>query len=163
MSTTSKPSQPTRKTGCSEAADTRVSRPNLTRTGESPRPGRTVQRRRAVNSASAWALAMLTQQPIFAAPVPQIHVGPRGADGSILVDDRASNRRFLVYTPRRDSQFRSGYRAGLWYVRTPGDIQPSPRSQAFPTAAAAIDTLRLPSGLPPQAERTRPLCRVLWS
>ena len=163
MSTTSRSSQPTKSTGSCEAAASRVSRSNPTGPGELPRPGRSVQRRRAVNPSAARALAMLTQQPIFAAPVPQIHVGPRGADGSILVDDRASNRRFLVYTPRRDSQFRAGYRSGLWYVRIPGDIQPSPRSQAFPTAVAAIDTLRLPRGLLPQAEGSRPHCRVLWS
>jgi hypothetical protein len=116
-----------------------------------------------MNPASARALALLTRQPIFAAPVPQIHVGPRGADGSILVDDRASDRRFLVYTPRLDSQFRAGYRAGLWYVRTPGDIESSPRSPGFPTPVAAIDTLRSPRRLPAPAPGPRPRCRVIWS
>jgi hypothetical protein len=106
---------------------------------------------------------MLTRQPISAVPVPQVHIGPRGADGSILVDDRASVRRFLVYTPRLDSQFRAGYRAGLWYVRTSGDVEPLPRSRGFPTAVAAIATLRFPQSLPPQAVSPRPLRRVIWS
>jgi hypothetical protein len=106
---------------------------------------------------------MLTRLPIFAAHVPEVHIGPRGTDGSILVVDRASDRRFLVYTPRLDSQFRAGYRAGLWYLRTSGDVEPSPRSPGFPTAAAAIDTLRLSRSLPPRGVSPRPLCRVIWS
>ena len=107
---------------------------------------------------------MLTRQPVFAVPVPQIHVGPRAADGSILVDDRASNRRFRVYTPRLNSQFRAGYRAGLWYLRTAGDAEPSPRSPGFPTPDAAVETLRAASrDISPQAPRLAPHCRVIWS
>jgi hypothetical protein len=93
---------------------------------------------------------MLSRQPIFAADVPRLHVGRTGADGSIQVDDRALDRRYLVYTPRLNSQFQAGYRAGLWYVRTPGDVELSPRSPGFPTAVAAVDMLRSPQGLPLQ-------------
>ncbi len=122
------------------------------------------RRRRATNPSSAHALAMLTRQPVFAVPVPRLHVGPRGADGSLLVDDRASDRRFWVYTPRLDSQFRAGYRAGRWYVRTPGDVEPTPRSPGFPTAKAAVDMLgSSPRSLPPQVARHGPRCRVIWS
>jgi hypothetical protein len=117
----------------------------------------------AVNPSSAEALAMLTRQPISAAPVPRVHVGSRAADGSILVDDRISDRRFLVYTPRLESQFRAGYHAGLWYVRTPGDAEPSPRSPGFADAGAAIDTLRSPRNPSTAAVSASPLCRVLWS
>jgi hypothetical protein len=106
---------------------------------------------------------MLTRQPIFAAPVLQVHVSPRGADGSIQVDDRASDRRFVVYTPRLESQFRAGYRAGQWYVRTPGDVEPSPRSPGFPTPVAAIDMLRSPRSLTPRAASPGPRSRVFWS
>jgi hypothetical protein len=106
---------------------------------------------------------MLARQPVFATPVPQVHIGLRGTDGSILVDDRASDRRFLVYTPRLDSQFRAGYRAGLWYLRAPGDVEPSPRSPGFPTAVAAIDNLRLSRSLPSRNASHRPRFRVIWS
>jgi hypothetical protein len=106
---------------------------------------------------------MLTRLPVFAAPVPRVHISPRGTDGSILVDDRALDRRFLVYTPRLDSQFRAGYRAGLWYLRVLGDVEPSPRSPGFPTAIAAIDKLRQPQSLPSRGASPRPRCRVIWS
>jgi hypothetical protein len=117
-----------------------------------------------MDPSSAHALAMLTRQPIFAVPVPQLHVGPRGADGSVLVDDRASDRRFRVYTPRLDSQFREGHRAGLWYVRTLGDVEPAPKSPGFATPGAAVDMLRSSSrSRPPQAAHRGPRCRVIWS
>jgi hypothetical protein len=117
-----------------------------------------------MSPSSAYALAMLTRQSIFAAPVPRLHVGPRGADGSMLVDDRASDRRFRVYTPRLDSQFRAGYRAGLWYVRTVGDVEATPRSPGFSTPAVAIDTLRSARrSVPPQTARQGTRCRVIWS
>ena len=106
---------------------------------------------------------MLTRQPIFADPVPQVHIGPRGADGSILVDDRASDRRFLVYTPRLDSQFRAGHRAGLWYVRTPGDVEPSPRSPGFSHCRRGHRYTSAPPEPPPRAASPRTLCRVIWS
>jgi hypothetical protein len=113
---------------------------------------------------SAHALTMLTRQSIFAAPVPRLHVGPRGADGSMLVDDRASDWRFRVYTPRLDSQFRAGYRAGLWYVRTLGDVETTPRSPGFSTPAVAVDMLCSASRrLPVQTSRQGPRCRVIWS
>jgi hypothetical protein len=133
--------------------------------GERPSERKPGERRKMpTNPSSASALAMLTRQPVFAVPVPQIHVGPRAADGSILVDDRASSRRFRVYTPRLNSQFRAGYRAGLWYLRTAGDAEPSPRSPGFPTPDAAVETLRAASrDISLQAPRHVPRCRVIWS
>jgi hypothetical protein len=107
---------------------------------------------------------MLTRQPVFAASVPRIHVGPKAVDGSILVDDRASNRRFRVYTPMHNSQFRAGYRNGLWYLRSAGDTEPSPRSPGFPTPDAAVDTLRTASReLSCRTPSHGPHCRVIWS
>jgi hypothetical protein len=141
----------------------------VTATGASPageRPdGATAVRRkrRATDPGSAQALAMLTRMPIFATPVSRVHVGPREADGSVLVDDRVSDRRFRVYTPRRESEFRAGHRAGLWYVRTAGDAESSPRSPGFLTAAAAIDDLRSPRRQAPRPANHPPVCRVYWS
>jgi hypothetical protein len=153
-STTARETQPPKTTGPSKPADSLVSCPNAAQLRDRPVIGRPVQRRRAINPSSAQALAMLTRQPVFATPVPQVHIGPRGTDGSFLVDDRASDRRFLVYTPRLDSQFRAGYRAGLWYLRAPGDVEPSPRSPGFPTAVAAIDNLRLSLASHPETRAT---------
>jgi hypothetical protein len=139
--------------------------PESSQPGERPSVRKHSGRRKMpTNPSSASALAMLTRQPIFAASVPQIHVGPRAADGSILVDDRASNRRFRVYTPRLNSQFRAGYRAGLWYLRSAGDADPSPRSPGFPTPSAAVDTLRAASrDSSRRAPSHGPRCRVIWS
>ncbi len=88
--------------------------------------------------------ALLMQQPITATPVPRIHVGPCRPDGSITVCDRATGRTFLVYTPRRNSEFHAGHLAGLWYVRTSEDDGASPVSPGFPTTVAAIETIRSP-------------------
>ncbi len=159
--TTTRPSQSSQTNETGRQGASCVPGPGSSRSGERPSERKPVARRRmATNPSSAGALAMLTRQPIFAAPVPRIHVGPRAADGSILVDDRASNRRFRVYTPRHNSQFREGYRAGLWYLRPAGDADPSPRSPGFPTPDAAVDALRDSSR---QAPSHRPLCRVIWS
>jgi hypothetical protein len=163
--TTTRPSQPSQSADPGRPGDPSVTRPGATHAGARLQgEGGNVRKRRATNPASAHALAMLTLHPVFSTAVPRLHVGPRGTEGSMLVDDRASGRRFRVYTPRFDSQFRAGYRAGLWYVRTPGDVEPSPRSPGFPTAAAAIDTLRSsPRTGSPQAASPRPRCRVIWS
>ncbi len=162
--TTTRPSQPLRSADPGQPADSGVSRPSATHSGEQPRIERpSGRRRRSTSPSSAHALAMLTLQPIFSASVPRLHVGPRGTDGSMLVDDRATGRRFRVYTPWLDSEFRAGYRAGLWYVRTSGDVEPSPRSPGFATPGAAIDTLRSARGLSPQGASHRPRCRIIWS
>lgn len=121
-------------------------------------------RRRPTDGSSARALALLTRRPVFAAALPQLHLGGRAADGSIVVDDRAAERRVRVYTPRLNSQFRAGYRAGLWYVRTPGDVEPSPRSPGYPTRIAALDSLRsVPRGRTSPSTRGKAPCRVIWS
>lgn len=162
--TAARPAQPSTTTGTGGTGDPPASRPGGHRNDEpAGRRGASQRRRKAIDPSSAQALAMLTRQPISAAPIPRVHVGKRSADGSILVDDRALDRRFLVYTPRLESQFRAGYRAGLWYVRTPGDAEPSPRSPGFPDPVAAIDRLRSPRGLPDPAASPRPRCRVIWS
>lgn len=140
--TTARPSDPSKATGMDQPAGSR-----------SPRP-----RTQPIDPHSARTLALLTRQPVTATPIPRVHVGPRGADGTILVDDRATDRTFLVYTPRRDCEFRAGHRAGLWYVRTSGHVGPSPSSPGFPSADAAIETIRSPRIAAP-----RPRCRVLWS
>jgi hypothetical protein len=160
-----RPQQPPKAAEPGQQGDSRMPHSTVTQHGERPdgdRPNE--RRRRRTNPSSAHALAMLTRQPIFAASVPRLHVGPKGADGSMLVDDRASDRRFRIYTPRRNSEFRAGYRAGLWYVRNLGDVEAAPRSPGFPTPGAAVDTLRSsPRSLPPRSAYRGPRCRVIWS
>ncbi len=160
-----RPSQPSQSADPGRPDDPGVARPSASHAGAGLQgEGGVVRKRRATNPASAHALAMLTLHPVFSTPVPRLHVGPRGTDGSMMVHDRASGRRFRIYTPRLDSQFRAGYRAGLWYVRTPGDAEPSPRSPGFPTAGAAIDTLRSAARTgSPQGASHQPRCRVIWS
>jgi hypothetical protein len=107
---------------------------------------------------------MLTLRPVFATPVPRHHVEPRGPDGSRLVHDRATNERFVVYSPRLVPEFRGGHRAGLWYLRPIAELGAKPRSAGFPSVSAAVDALlagnwrasrprRQPAGKP---------CRVIW-
>jgi len=141
--------------------DARTSNPSGTRGGTEPigprshRPGS-----QPVDPNSARALALLTRQPVTATPVPRFHVGSRRADGSIAVKDRATDRAFLVYTPRRDSEFRAGHRAGSWYIRGAGDAGTSPAGPAFSTAIAAIEAIRSPRVPAPEAVGR---FRVLWS
>lgn len=121
-------------------------------------------RRRPTDGSSARALAMLTRRPVFAAALPQLHVSGRAVDGSIVVDDRGDERRVRVYTPRLNSQFRAGYHAGLWYLRTPGDVEPSPRSPGYRTQADALNSLRAISrGRTSPSARGGAPCRVIWS
>lgn len=129
-----------------------------------PAPSSSPRRRRPTDGSAARALAMLTRRPVFAAALPQLHLGGRAADGSIVVDDRAAERRVRVYTPRLNLQFRAGYRAGLWYVRTLGDVESSPRSPGYPTRTAALDSLRsAPRGRTIPSTRGGSPCRVIWS
>ncbi len=162
--TTPRPS-PLPATGDGEHSTATNVGPTTPRPGEPSAPVPAAgQRRRRTDPSSARALAMLSRRPIFAAAVPQLHVGGRVADGSLVVNDRAADRRFRLYTPRLNSQFRAGYRAGLWYLRAAGDFEPSPRSPGFPTTAAALDSLRAVrrDGSAPAA-RGGQHCRVIWS
>jgi hypothetical protein len=115
-----------------EAADPRME----SRKGEPRKP-----RRRVSHPASAHALAMLTLQPVHATPVPRFHVAPSVPNGNVLVNDRVSNERFNVYTPRFVCQFRTGHCAGLWYFRPVSDVGIAPRSPGFPTARTAVEAL----------------------
>ena len=89
--TTARPSHPSKRTRPGRKPSCGPGK-GSSQAGDGPRRKPGERRRMATNPSSASALAMLTRQPIFAASVPQIHVGPRAADGSILVDDRASNK-----------------------------------------------------------------------
>ncbi len=122
-------------------------------------------RRPVPPSASVYALAMLTRQPVYSAPVPRFHIESRVVDASLLVADRASGERFQVYTPRFVSQFRAGHRAGLWYVRRTTDVEITPRSPGFATARDAVEALRAGSWSlsAPSRERRRGSYRVYWS
>jgi hypothetical protein len=122
-------------------------------------------RRPATRSSSAHALAMLTRQPVYSAPVPRFHIESRVVDATLFVGDRASGERFQVYTPRFVSQFRDGHRAGLWYVRRTTDVESTPRSPGFATASDAVEALRAASWSlsAPALDRRRGSYRVFWS
>ena len=108
---------------------------------------------------------MLTLLPVFATPVPRLHVEPRSPDGRLIVYDRALGERFVVYAPRFVSEFRGGHRAGQWYLRPVSDVGPAPRSLAFSTARAAIEALkagRWSLSITPRY-RPDPRLRVIWS
>jgi hypothetical protein len=107
---------------------------------------------------------MLTLRPVFATPVPRHHVEPRGPDGSRLVHDRATNERFVVYSPRLVHEFRAGHRAGLWYLRPIAELDTTPRSAGFPSAHAAVEALRAGTWRASRSRRQsagKP-CRVIW-
>jgi hypothetical protein len=110
------------------------------------------------------ALKMLTLRPVFATPVPRHHVEPRGPDGSRLVHDRATNERFVVYSPRLVHEFRAGHRAGLWYLRPIAELDTTPRSAGYPSAHAAVEALRAGTWRACRSRR-QPVgkpCRVIW-
>ena len=103
----------------------------------------TIKRRRHQKCRGCEAtMAMLTLRPVFATPIARHHVEPRSPDGTLTVHDRATNDRFLVYSPRFDHQFRAGHKAGKWYLRRLTDLGAAPRSPAFPAAAAAVKALQ---------------------
>jgi hypothetical protein len=108
---------------------------------------------------------MLTLLPVFATPVPRLHVWPKRPDGRLLVYDRALGQRFVVYVPRFVSEFRDGHRAGQWYLRPASDVGTTPVSLAFPTAQAAIDALKTGCWSVVKVPRYRldPRLRVIWS
>lgn len=114
---------------------------------------------------SARALAMLTLLPVFATPVPRLHVEPKAPDGRLIVYDRALGGQYVVYAPRFVSQFRGGHRAGQWYLRPVLDVGTVPRSVAFPTSRAAIEALKAGRwGLSSNPRyRPDPRLRVIWS
>jgi len=95
-----------------------------------------------------------------------VQVGGRGVDGSLVVLDRTTSERMVVYTPRFQAQFSGGHRASCWYIRPAAHVGAAPVSRAFATARAAIQALaenrwRL---VQPAAGKTasRPL-RVIWT
>jgi hypothetical protein len=114
---------------------------------------------------AAQAMAMLTLTPVFATPVPRLHVEPKAPDGRLIVHDRALGGQYVVYAPRFVSQFRGGHRAGQWYLRPVSDVENAPRSLAFPTARAAIEALKTDRWSSSSNPRYRPdpRLRVIWS
>jgi hypothetical protein len=122
-------------------------------------------RRPPVYPGSAQALAMLTLWPVFATPVPRLHVEPKAPDGRLIVYDRALGEQFAVYAPRFVSQFRGGHRAGQWYLRPVSDLGNTPRSRSFATARAAIEALTGGRWSLPSSPRYRPdpRLRVIWT
>jgi hypothetical protein len=108
---------------------------------------------------------MLTHQPLCPTSVPRFHIKSSGVDSTLFVVDRVSGEQYQVYTPSFVSQFRAGYRAGLWYVRRTTDVEITPRSEGFATASDAVEGLRASSwSLSAPARDRRPgCCRVYWS
>lgn len=129
---------------------------------------KTSRRRRLLTyPGSAEALSMLTLRPVFTMPVPRHHVAPRAADGALVVHDRATSARFVVYSPRFVYQFRAGHHAGLWYLRPARDAGAIPQSKGFRTARAAVEALRGGVWRLPDAKgrvgRQGTSCRINWS
>jgi hypothetical protein len=100
---------------------------------------------------SAQALALLTLHPVQTSAVPLLHIGTRAPNGTLMVYDRASGRRFVVYSPRFIHEFRAGHRTGLWYFRSATNVEPDPQSQGYTTARAALEALRLGQSALPMA------------
>jgi hypothetical protein len=162
-----RPSQPIHQTDTS--ADARdVFLTPLGRRGRTAKPRREILinwRGRDRHGTSMRAPSLLTQQSVFAPTLPRFHVKPKWVDGTLMVYDRASDEEFRVYTPRFASQFLTGHRYGLWYLRIAGDVGLAPRSHGFPTPGDAIEALQSgcwrPSTPPPDRPHAR--CRVIWS
>ena len=113
---------------------------------------------------SSAALAMLTLLPVHAPIVPRVHVEPRHPNGSLRVLDRITGEQLLVYTPRFTAQFRTGHRAGRWYVRPGNHVGIDLRSPGFATARAAIEAVTdgrwsRAAGL---GDHPGPAPRVIW-
>ena len=145
-------------------ASTRTPAPTPSIPPEAPVRKAKVQRP-PVYPGSAQALAMLTLTPVFATPVPRLHIEPKAADGRLIVYDRALGGRYVVYAPRFVSQFRGGHRSGHWYVRPLSDAGNAPRSVTFSTARAAIEALKTGRWSLSSNPRYRPdpRLRVIWS
>jgi hypothetical protein len=116
---------------------------------------------------SKEALSMLTLRSVFTTPMPRHHVEPRAVDGALVVLDRATSERFVVYSPRFVFQFRAGHHAGLWYLRPARDLGATPRSTGYRTARAAVEALRDGvwglTGAKTHAHRRGNNCRADWS
>jgi hypothetical protein len=114
----------------------------------------------------AATMAMLTLRPVLATPVPRFHIEPKLPTGTLTVIDRSSNEPVRVYSPRFTYEFRAGYQAGRWYLRSMTDVGTTPRSPGFRTAREAIAALatgrwRL-TARDPRPNGSRALLRALW-
>jgi len=110
-------------------------------------------------------MAMLRLAPLDAFALPRLHVEPRQAAGGLRVFDRPSGAYVLVYTPSYSSQFRSGHRAGRWYVRSITHVGGRPQSLAFDNAREAVEAVgrgawALTAEKP--APAAPPRLRVVW-
>jgi hypothetical protein len=122
--------------------------------------------RRPTAPSSARDMAMLRLAPLDDFAVPRLHVEPRQVDGSLRVFDRPSGTHVLVYTPRHASHFRSGHRAGRWYVRLLTHVGGQPQSFDFGSAREAVQAVaqggwKRDAASPPAA-LTGTRIRVIW-
>lgn len=97
------------------------------------------------------SMALLTLHPVQTSALPLLHIGTKAPNGTVMVYDRASGRRFVVYSPRFIHEFRTGHRAGFWYFRSATTVEGDPQSQGYMSARAAFDALRLGEWGPPAA------------
>ncbi len=70
--------------------------------------------------------------------VPRFHIEPRAPNGTLVVYDRGTNERLIVYSPRFNDQFDAGHHSGRWYVRSSGDGTARAPKPDFPCAEAAL-------------------------
>src|SRR5262249_13786940 len=104
-----------------------------------------IRPRQSPSSPACWcAMRMLLKWPVWAIAVPRLHVEQNMSGGTMIVNDRASGERFVIYTPRFKCQFRAGHRACLWYLRPIKDVGAEPRSSAYTSPRALIDALTTP-------------------
>ena len=87
------------------------------------------------------AIGLRSASSLVGSPLPRLHVSPRRADGRLYIHDRLTSAELLVYTPVFNSQFRSGHRAGRWYVRPADEVGVTPRSVGFATAREAVEAI----------------------
>ena len=123
--------------------------------------------RRPTAPTSTRDLAMLRLAPLYGFSLPRLHVEPRQVDGGLRVFDRPSGTHVLIYTPWHGVQFRTGHRAGRWYVRSLTQVGGEPQSLDFDTARAAVEAVgrgvwkRQPTR--PTAVPAAPRLRVVWT
>lgn len=78
---------------------------------------------------------------LVGSPLPRLHVSPKRADGRLYVHDRLTGAELMIYTPRFNSQFQTGHRAGRWYVKPVDEVGSTPRSIGFTTAREAVEAV----------------------
>lgn len=92
-------------------------------------------------SAASQTIRPRVSFSLVGSPLPRLHVSPKRADGRLYVHDRLTGAELMIYTPRFNSQFRTGHRSGRWYVKPADEVGSTPRSIGFGTAREAVEAV----------------------